>query len=122
MPPNSASRSRTSSGWRRDRRPSRAAARSPSATSCGTPCGCDPIGSVVGEVRGGEALDMLQVMNTGHDGLLSTAHANSARHALWRLETMAMMSDVELPVAHVRAQVSSAIDVVVHTARLRDGR
>jgi pilus assembly protein CpaF len=77
---------------------------------------------VVGEVRGGEALDMLQAMNTGHDGSLSTAHANSARHVLWRLETMAMMSDVELPVAHVRAQVASAVDVVVHMARLRDGR
>jgi pilus assembly protein CpaF len=77
---------------------------------------------VVGEVRGGEALDMLQAMNTGHDGSLSTAHANSARHALWRLETMALMSDVDLPIAHVRAQVTSAIDLVVHTARLRDGR
>jgi pilus assembly protein CpaF len=77
---------------------------------------------VVGEVRGGEALDMLQAMNTGHDGSLSTAHANSARHALWRLETMALMSDVDLPVAHVRAQVAAAIDVIVHTARLRDGR
>ena len=77
---------------------------------------------VVGEVRGGEALDMLQAMNTGHDGSLSTAHANSARHALWRLETMALMSDVDLPIAHVRAQVASAIDLVVHTARLRDGR
>jgi pilus assembly protein CpaF len=77
---------------------------------------------VVGEVRGGEALDMLQAMNTGHDGSLSTAHANSARHALWRLETMALMSDVDLPIGHVRAQVVSAIDLVVHTARLRDGR
>jgi pilus assembly protein CpaF len=77
---------------------------------------------VVGEVRGGEALDMLQAMNTGHDGSLSTAHANSARHALWRLETMALMSDVDLPISHVRAQVASAIDLVVHTARLRDGR
>jgi pilus assembly protein CpaF len=77
---------------------------------------------IVGEVRGGEALDMLQAMNTGHDGSLSTAHANSARHSLWRLETMALMSDVDLPVAHVRAQVASAIDLVVHTARLRDGR
>jgi pilus assembly protein CpaF len=77
---------------------------------------------VVGEVRGGEALDMLQAMHTGHDGSLSTAHANSARHALWRLETMALMSDVDLPIAHVRAQVASAIDLVVHTARLRDGR
>jgi pilus assembly protein CpaF len=77
---------------------------------------------VVGEVRGGEALDMLQAMNTGHDGSLSTAHANSARHLLWRLETMALMSDVDLPAAHVRAQVASAIDVVVHMTRLRDGR
>ena len=76
----------------------------------------------VGEVRGGEALDMLQAMNTGHDGSLSTAHANSARHLLWRLETMALMSDVVLPVAHVREQVASAIDVVVHMVRLRDGR
>ncbi|MEW6059016.1 MAG: CpaF family protein [Actinomycetota bacterium] len=77
---------------------------------------------IVGEVRGGEALDMLQAMNTGHDGSLSTAHANSPRHLLWRLETMALMSDVDLPAAHVRDQVASAIDVVVHTARLRDGR
>jgi pilus assembly protein CpaF len=77
---------------------------------------------VVGEVRGGEALDMLQAMNTGHDGSLSTAHANSARHLLWRLETMALMSDVDLPAAHVRAQVASAIDVVVHMTRRRDGR
>jgi pilus assembly protein CpaF len=77
---------------------------------------------IVGEVRGGEALDMLQAMNTGHDGSLSTAHANSCRHLLWRLETMAMMSDVELPAAHIRNQVASAIDVVVHLARLRSGR
>jgi pilus assembly protein CpaF len=77
---------------------------------------------IVGEVRGGEALDMLQAMNTGHEGSLSTAHANSARHLLWRLETMAMMSDVDLPAAHVRSQVAAAIDVVVQLARLRDGR
>ena len=60
---------------------------------------------IVGEVRGGEALDMLQAMNTGHEGSLSTAHANSPRHLLWRLETMAMMSDVDLPAAHIRTQV-----------------
>ena len=77
---------------------------------------------IVGEVRGGEALDMLQAMNTGHEGSLSTAHANSTRHLLWRLETMAMMSDVDLPAAHVRSQVAAAIDVVVQLARLRDGR
>jgi pilus assembly protein CpaF len=77
---------------------------------------------VVGEVRGPEALDMLQAMNTGHDGSLSTAHANSARHLLWRLETMALMSDVDLPASYVRAQVASAVDLVVHLARLRNGR
>ena len=77
---------------------------------------------VVGEVRGGEALDMLQAMNTGHDGSLSTAHANSARHLLWRLETMALMSDVVLPVEHVRQQIAAALDIVVHMVRLRDGR
>jgi pilus assembly protein CpaF len=77
---------------------------------------------IVGEVRGGECLDMLQAMNTGHDGSLSTAHANSPRHLLWRLETMALMSDVDLPVAHVREQVASAIDVVIHTTRLPSGR
>jgi pilus assembly protein CpaF len=77
---------------------------------------------IVGEVRGGEALDMLQAMNTGHEGSLSTAHANSPRHLLWRLETMAMMSDVDLPAAHVRSQVAAAIDVIVQLARLRDGR
>ncbi|HYU91982.1 MAG TPA: CpaF family protein [Actinomycetota bacterium] len=77
---------------------------------------------IVGEVRGGEAIDMLQAMNTGHDGSLSTAHANSPRHLLWRLETMAMMSDVGLPVGHVRAQVASAVDVIAHMARLPSGR
>jgi pilus assembly protein CpaF len=77
---------------------------------------------IVGEVRGGEALDMLQAMNTGHEGSLSTAHANSTRHLLWRLETMAMMSDVALPAAHIRSQVAAAIDVIVQLARLRDGR
>ena len=77
---------------------------------------------IVGEVRGGEALDMLQAMNTGHEGSLSTAHANSPRHALWRLETMALMSDVDLPLVHLREQIASAVDVVVHMARLPDGR
>ncbi|MCJ7832540.1 MAG: CpaF family protein, partial [Actinobacteria bacterium] len=77
---------------------------------------------IVGEVRGGEALDMLQAMSTGHDGSLSTAHANSPQHLLWRLETMALMSDVDLPAAHVREQVASALDLVVHMARSRDGR
>jgi len=77
---------------------------------------------IVGEVRGAEALDMLQALNTGHEGSLSTAHANSPHHLLWRLETMALMSDVELPATYIREQVAAAVDVVVHMARLRDGR
>ena len=76
---------------------------------------------IVGEVRGGEALDMLQAMNTGHEGSLSTAHANSPRDVLSRLETMALMSDVELPVSHVREQIAGALDLVVHMSRMADG-
>jgi len=76
---------------------------------------------VVGEIRGGEALDMLQAMNTGHDGCMSTIHANTARDALFRLETCAMLSGVELPLSALREQVGSAIHVVVQTARLFDG-
>jgi pilus assembly protein CpaF len=77
---------------------------------------------IVGEVRGGEALDMLQAMNTGHEGSMSTAHANSARDLLSRLKTMALMSDVELPVSHVREQIAGALDLIVHMTRLPDGR
>jgi pilus assembly protein CpaF len=76
---------------------------------------------VVGEVRGPEALDMLQAMNTGHEGSLSTVHANSPRDALARLETMVLMAGYDLPVRAIREQVSSAIQLVVHLARLRDG-
>lgn len=76
---------------------------------------------VVGEVRGGEALDMLQAMNTGHDGSLSTIHANSPRDVLSRLETMVLMSGMDLPVKAIREQVSSAIDLIIHEARFRDG-
>src|SRR5919106_1673839 len=76
---------------------------------------------VVGEVRGGETLDMLQAMNTGHEGSMSTAHANSPLDLLARLETMALMSDVDLPVDHVREQIASTIDLLVHTARLSEG-
>ncbi|MFN2590231.1 MAG: CpaF family protein [Actinomycetota bacterium] len=77
---------------------------------------------IVGEVRGGEALDMLQAMNTGHEGSMSTAHANSPRDVLTRLETMALMSDVDLPMTHVRDQIASAVDLIVHMTRLPDGR
>ena len=77
---------------------------------------------VVGEVRGGEALDLLQAMNTGHDGSLSTVHANSPADALRRLETLALMAGVGLPHDAVREQVAGAVDLVVHQARMRGGR
>ena len=76
---------------------------------------------IVGEVRGGEALDMLQAMNTGHDGSLTTAHANSPRDVLSRLETMVLMAGMDLPVRAIREQVASAIDLIIHQSRLRDG-
>lgn len=75
---------------------------------------------VVGECRGGEALDVLQAMNTGHDGSLSTGHANSCKDMVARLETMVLMGSVELPVAAIRSQIASGIDVFVHLGRLRD--
>jgi len=76
---------------------------------------------IVGEVRGAEALDMLQAMNTGHEGSLSTIHANSPRDSMSRLETMVLMSGFDLPVRAVREQISSALDIVIQLARLRDG-
>jgi len=76
---------------------------------------------IVGEVRSGEALDMLQAMNTGHDGSLTTAHANSPRDALSRLETMVLMSGLDLPVRAIREQISSAIDIIIQQSRIRDG-
>ena len=76
---------------------------------------------VVGEVRSGEALDMLQAMNTGHEGSLTTVHANTARDVISRLETMVMMAGFELPVKAIREQVTSAVDLIVHQSRLRDG-
>ncbi len=76
---------------------------------------------IVGEVRGGEALDMLQAMNTGHDGSLTTLHANTPRDAISRLETMCLMSGMELPVKVVREQIASAIDLIIQQSRMRDG-
>jgi len=76
---------------------------------------------VVGEVRGGEALDMLQAMNTGHDGSMTTAHSNSPRDTLSRLETMTLMAGMDLPLRAIREQISSAIDLIVHQERFRDG-
>ncbi|GAB3614521.1 CpaF family protein [Humibacter ginsengisoli] len=76
---------------------------------------------VVGEVRGGESLDMLQAMNTGHEGSISTIHANSPRDAVSRLETLVLMAGMDLPLRAIREQIASAIDVIVQLARLRDG-
>ena len=76
---------------------------------------------VVGECRSGEALDMLQAMNTGHDGSLTTIHANGPRDVLARIETMTLMSGFDLPVRAIREQMASALDVIVHLSRLRDG-
>ena len=76
---------------------------------------------VVGECRGAEALDMLQAMNTGHDGSLTTIHSNSPRDTLSRIETMVLMAGYDLPVRAIREQVASAVDLIVHVARLRDG-
>ncbi|MDN5311915.1 MAG: pilus assembly protein CpaF [Thermoanaerobacteraceae bacterium] len=76
---------------------------------------------IVGEVRSGEALDMLQAMNTGHDGSLTTGHANSPRDMLSRLETMVLMAGMDLPVRAIREQISSAIDLIIQQSRLRDG-
>lgn len=76
---------------------------------------------IVGEVRGGEALDMLQAMNTGHDGSLTTIHANSPRDALSRLETLCLMAGMDLPISVIREQVASAIDLIVQQSRLSDG-
>lgn len=76
---------------------------------------------IIGECRGGEALDMLQAMNTGHDGSLSTLHANGPRDAVARLETLCLMAGMDLPVKAIREQIVSAVDLIVHVARLRDG-
>jgi pilus assembly protein CpaF len=75
----------------------------------------------VGECRGGETLDMLQAMNTGHDGSMTTAHANSPRDALSRVETMCLMAGMDLPVRAIREQVSSAVDLICQQERMRDG-
>jgi len=76
---------------------------------------------LVGEVRSGEALDMLQAMNTGHDGSLTTAHANTPRDVLSRLETMVLMAGMELPVRAIREQIASAVDLIIQQSRIRDG-
>lgn len=76
---------------------------------------------IVGECRGGETLDMLQAMNTGHDGSMTTAHSNSPRDTLARIETMVLMAGMDLPIRAIREQISSAVDLIVHQSRMRDG-
>jgi len=76
---------------------------------------------VIGEVRGGEALDMLQAMNTGHDGSLTTVHSNSPRDCVGRLETLALMSGMDLPLEVIRRQIASAVQLIIQQSRLKDG-
>jgi pilus assembly protein CpaF len=76
---------------------------------------------MVGECRGGEALDMMQAMNTGHEGSMTTTHANSPHEAVARLETLALMGGLDLPQSVIRAQIGSSVDLLVHVARLSDG-
>jgi pilus assembly protein CpaF len=76
---------------------------------------------ILGEVRGEEAMDMLQAMNTGHDGSITTIHANNPRDAIARIETMAMMGSIALPAAAIRAQIASAVDLIVQVSRMSDG-
>jgi pilus assembly protein CpaF len=76
---------------------------------------------IVGEIRDEAALDMLQAMNTGHDGSMTTAHSNSPRDTLARIETMALMAGMDLPVRAIREQVASAINLIIHQERMRDG-
>jgi pilus assembly protein CpaF len=76
---------------------------------------------IVGEVRGPEAFDMLQAMNTGHDGSMSTVHSNSPRDALYRIENMVMMANLNLPLRAIRMQIASAVNLIVHIERMRDG-
>ncbi len=85
------------------------------------PCACARSRIILGEVRQGEALDMLQAMNTGHDGSLATIHANTPRDALTRLETMVSMAGLNIPDKAIRQQIASALDAVVQLARLSDG-
>src|SRR4029078_12567072 len=77
---------------------------------------------VVGEVRGAEAFDMLQAMNTGHDGSISTVHANSARDALTRIQTMVQRGKPNLPLRAIRSQIVAALDIIVQVERMRDGQ
>jgi len=76
---------------------------------------------IVGEIRAEEALDMLQAMNTGHEGSMTTAHSNSPRDTLSRIETMTLMAGMDLPIRAIREQISSALELVVHLDRMRDG-
>ena len=84
-------------------------------------CVCAPDRIIIGEVRAGEAFDMLQAMNTGHDGSMSTVHANTARDALMRVENMVQMGNMGLPSRAIRMQIAGAVDLIVQIARQRDG-
>ena len=120
-PPNCNCSSRTWCAWKRGRRTSKARARSPCAIWCSNCLRMRPERIIVGEVRGQEAFDLLQAMNTGHDGSMGTLHANMPREALSRLESMITMGGYSLPSRTIREMICASVDVVVQAARLRDG-
>ena len=122
MLPNCSCSRSTSPAWRRGRPTWKAAARSGSASSCKNALRMRPDRIIVGEVRGGEAFDMLQAMNTGHDGSMTTIHANTPRDALGRVEQMIGMADLDLSPRSMRQQIASALHVVLQLQRLSDGR
>ena len=107
--------------WKRARPTSKASARSPQRELVRNALRMRPDRIIVGEVRGPEAFDMLQAMNTGHDGSMSTVHANSPRDALYRIENMVMMANLSLPLRAIRMQIASAVNLIVHIERMRDG-
>src|SRR6516225_8613721 len=106
--------------WKHGRRTSKATARSRCATCCATRCACAPTGSSWAR-SGAEALDVLQAMNTGHDGSMSTIHANAPREALTRLENMVGMTGINLPSRAVRTQIAAAVHLIAQVNRMRDG-
>ena len=120
-PPNCNCSSRMWCGSKPARRISKAKARSPCAIWSRTACACGPERIIVGEVRGPEAFDLLQAMNTGHDGSMGTLHANSPREALSRIESMITMGGFSLPSRTIREMICASVDVIIQAARLRDG-
>ena len=120
-PPSCSCSNRMSCSWKPGRQTSKAPATIPQRELVRNALRMRPDRIIVGEVRGPEAFDMLQAMNTGHDGSMTTVHANTPRDALYRIENMVMMANLSLPLKAIRMQVASALNLVVHIERMRDG-